>query len=159
MMNEQIQAYLNQYLNTLSPTARQNIPSTSTDYFCADEENANICAELVRTGKKTATCSLEHWYSSEKEPMPQVGNLQVVTNWQGEPVCIIETTKVSTTPFNEVTTEFAKAEGEGDLSLTWWREAHWQFFSAECQQLQIEPSEFMLLVLERFNVVYPISNG
>lgn len=50
--------------------------------------------------------------------------------------------------------KFDTAEGEGDKSLKWWREAHWKFFSRECEELSIEPNEEMLLVLERFKVVY-----
>ncbi|MFA0678261.1 ASCH domain-containing protein, partial [Vibrio sp. 10N.222.51.A6] len=39
-------------------------------------------------------------------------------------------------------------------TLEWWREAHWNFFSRECEELKISPSEDMLLMLERFKVVY-----
>lgn len=86
--------------------------------------------------------------------MPTVGHLQVVTDWHGNPICIIEIDTVTQCPYNEVTAEFAKAEGEGDLSLEWWREAHWNFFSKECNELKIEPQQDMMLVLERFHVVY-----
>ncbi len=78
----------------------------------------------------------------------------MVTNWDGEPICIIEITSVSSCRFNEVTEEFAASEGEGDKSLEWWRKAHWTFFSRECETLGIEPSKDMLLVLEHFKVVY-----
>ena len=53
-----------------------------------------------------------------------------------------------------MTAEFAAAEGEGDKTLEWWREAHWNFFSRECEELKITPSEDMMLVLERFKVVH-----
>ena len=86
--------------------------------------------------------------------MPTVGHLQVVTNWQGDPVCIIEITSVSKRPYNQIDEEFAAAEGEGDKSLAWWRDAHWTFFSLECEELGIEPKDDMLLILEHFEVVY-----
>ncbi|MGY3572575.1 ASCH domain-containing protein [Vibrio paucivorans] len=155
-MDAQAQQYLDQYLSTLTADERRSIPSVSADYYCADEENANVCAELVRTGKKTATCSMERWYSVEGEQRPQVGHLQVVTNWSGEPVCVIEITDVSTCPFEQVSVEFAQAEGEGDLSIEWWRNAHQRFFSAECEELNIPFSQDTLLLLERFKVVYPV---
>ncbi len=88
--------------------------------------------------------------------MPEVGHLQVVTNWDGEPVCVIEITDVHTCPYNEVGEDFAQAEGEGDRSLLWWREAHTRFFRAECDDLGIDWDEQRLLVLERFKVVYPL---
>ncbi|WP_241907431.1 ASCH domain-containing protein [Vibrio breoganii] len=131
--------------------------SFSADYFCADEYNANLCAQLILRGEKRASCSMEYWYSHEGEAMPSVGHLQVVTDWQGEPICIIEITSVDTCKYCDITAEFAALEGEGDKSLEWWREAHWKFFSLECQELGITPTPEMLLVLERFKVVYSAS--
>ncbi len=153
-MEKRSQAYLEQYLSSLSPEQAQKYTSFSAEYFCADEYNANLCADLVLRGEKRASCSLEYWYSHENEPMPQVGHLQVVTNWEGDPVCITEITSVTQCQYNQVTAEFAALEGEGDKTLSWWRKAHWEFFSHECNELDIEPSEDMLLVLEQFKVVY-----
>ncbi len=86
--------------------------------------------------------------------MPKPGDLQVVTDWSGNPTSIIEKTEVSECKFSEVTAEFAAAEGEGDKSLEWWRQAHWDFFGKEFKELGMEPTEDMVLVLERFRVVY-----
>jgi uncharacterized protein YhfF len=41
-------------------------------------------------------------------------------------LCIVETTEVTLRMYNEVDAEFAREEGEGDLSLEYWREAHRQ---------------------------------
>lgn len=153
-MEEKSQIYLNKYLNSLSEIERKKYQSFSSDYFCADEHNANLCAELIRSGQKTATCSLNYWYVSEKELMPVNGHLQVVVDWNGEPICIIEIDSVETCKYNEVSAEFAYAEGEGDRSLKWWRETHWHYFATECSAFNIAPSEDMVLVLERFHVVY-----
>ena len=65
-MEEQSQIYLDQYLSSLSETERKKYQSFGSDYFCADERNANLCAELIRIGQKTATCSLNIWYESAK---------------------------------------------------------------------------------------------
>ncbi|EHH1182900.1 ASCH domain-containing protein [Vibrio vulnificus] len=153
-MEERIQTYLSEYLSSLPNETAEKYTSFSADYFCADEYNANVCADLILRGEKRASCSLEYWYSHEGEPMPEVGHLQVVTNWDGKPICIIELTSVSKCKYSDVTGEFAAEEGEGDKSLKWWREAHWKFFGLECDELGIEPTEDMLLVLERFKVVY-----
>ncbi len=154
-MDAKSQAYLEQYLQTLSQQEKGAIPSVSADYYCADEYNANNCAELVRIGQKTASCSMELWYSQQGEVTPQVGHLQVVTNWDGEPVCIIRITDVSTCRYADVSEDFAHAEGEGDRTMAWWRDAHTRFFKAECDELGIEWHEQRLLLLERFEVVYP----
>ncbi|TBR43893.1 ASCH domain-containing protein [Marinomonas agarivorans] len=153
-MNREAQAFLNKYLSTLTPDELQKYASFSADYFCADEYNANLCAELVKRGEKRATCSLDYWYSHKSETRPTVGHLQVVTNWFGKPICIVEITKVLMQQYCNIDEDFAIEEGEGDKTLTWWRDAHWQFFSAECKELGITPTENMLLVLEHFQVVY-----
>ncbi|MDN3701941.1 ASCH domain-containing protein [Vibrio artabrorum] len=153
-MDERSQTYLNQYLSSLPSEIAKSYRSFSSDYFCADEYNANLCADLILRGEKRASCSLEYWYSQKGELMPEVGHLQVVTDWDGKPICIIELTSVTTCKYCDVAAEFAAEEGEGNKSLSWWREAHWKFFSLECDELGINPTEGMLLVLERFKVVY-----
>lgn len=153
-MDRICQLFLDEYLGSLPQEVAAKYTSFSADYFCGDEYNANLCADLILRGEKRASCSLDYWYSHEGETMPEVGHLQVVTNWEGIPVCIIETTSVSRCQFNEVTECFALAEGEGDLTLAWWREAHWQFFSNECESVGIKPTQDMMLVLEHFKVVH-----
>ena len=153
-MEERAQKFLNQYLESLSDSIRKKYHSFSADYFCADEDNANLCAELIRIGQKTATCSLKYWYESDDEVMPTIGHLMVVTDWHGKPVCIVEINSVEQCKYSDVSAEFAYLEGEGDRSLKWWREAHWDFFARECEELNITPCEGMMLVLEQFHVVY-----
>ncbi|EJG1894793.1 ASCH domain-containing protein [Vibrio parahaemolyticus] len=154
-MDERSKSYLEQYLSSLPDEVASKYTSFSADYFCADEYNANVCADLILKGEKTATCSLDIWYSEQGETMPEVGHLMVVTSWNNDPVCIVEVISVSKCKYNEVTEEFAASEGEGDKTLSWWKKAHWNFFSKECAELNISPSEDMLLVLERFKRVYP----
>ena len=153
-MEKRSKDYLNTYLGSLPYDVAQKYSSFSSGYFCADELNANRCADLILRGEKRASCSLEYWYCHEGEDMPAEGHLHVVTDWAGEPVCIVEVTSVQTAKFSEVTADFAFEEGEGDKSLSWWREEHWAFFSRECEQLGITPTEDMLLVLERFKVIH-----
>jgi uncharacterized protein YhfF len=70
------------------------------------------------------------------------------------PLCIIETTEVNIVPFKEVDAVFAREEGEGDLSLEYWREAHSGYFSRVLPKIGREPSPDMPLVCERFRLVY-----
>ena len=153
-MDEKSKVFLNQFLESLADAERQKYHSFSADYFCADQYNANVCADLICIGQKTATCSLKYWYDSGLEPMPQVGHLMVVTDWYGTPVCIIETDSVKMCRYIDVSANFAYLEGEGDRSLAWWHKTHWNFFQKECKELDIQPSDEMMLVLEHFHVVY-----
>lgn len=150
--------YLSQYLATLSDAEQKAIPQVSAEYFCADEYNANECARLINIGKKTATCSLKQGWDIDNEPLPLVGRLTVVLNWQEAPICIIKTTEVSLCPFNEVPADFAAAEGEGDGSYEWWHKNHVDFFTGYAAEIGAIFDEKSLLVLERFEKVYPIEN-
>lgn len=145
--------YLTKYLNQLTPQEQLKPRSVNSGYFCADEYNANLCADLVLRGIKTATCSLHYWYE-QGESLPQVGDLHIVTNWQGYPLCIIEINEVKLCPFNQVTANFAYCEGEGDRSLNDWHKMHQAFFEQECREAKITFTEDSLLVLEHFKVVY-----
>lgn len=149
-----LRAFWAAYLATLPPDA-PHPPQPEAWYFCDTEPCANELADLVLRGIKTATCSLRWVYEAEGEPVPQVGELSIVTTWDGDPVCIIETTEITHRPYNEVDARFAYDEGEGDRSLDYWRRAHWSFFSRECATLGRAPAEDMPLVCERFVRRYP----
>ena len=132
--------------------------SSSTSYevwsFCDNEVNANELGDLVKSGIKTATCGLVWAYEAENEKLPSVGDLSVITNWEGEPLCIIESIEVEIKVFNKVDEKFAYEEGEGDRSLAYWRKVHWDYFSRECSNIGREPTETMPLMCERFRVVF-----
>ncbi len=78
----------------------------------------------------------------------------MVTNWQAEPLCVIETTDVVVMAFDKVTKRFAAIEGEGDKTLRYWREVHWSYFSRECERIGKEPSLQMPVLCEQFSVIY-----
>ncbi|MNL80589.1 ASCH domain protein [compost metagenome] len=56
-------------------------------------------------------------------------------------------------PMNEVPEAFAIAEGEGDRTYQYWRDAHEKFFTIELSEAGLEYSEDMMLVCERFELV------
>jgi len=153
-MDPRAKAYFNRFLS--SPIASGRDESTRYDayYFCADKESANHCADLVLQGEKRATASLLWSYEPDNEPLPEVGQLSVITDWDGEPRCIVEVTWVEVMPFNQVPPEFAFEEGEGDKSLAFWRRVHWDFFSMECEEMGRKPAEDMPVVLETFKILW-----
>jgi uncharacterized protein YhfF len=84
--------------------------------------------KLVMEGKKTATSSLLRDFLERGENPPEAGAESVVVDGRGRPLCLIETTVVEILPFDSVGGEFARDEGEGDLSLAYWRKAHRRHF-------------------------------
>jgi uncharacterized protein YhfF len=145
------------YLASLPPDSRARARVSETWHFCDNEQDANELAALVKAGIKTATCSLQWVYEAEGAKLPEVGALSIITDWDGDPLCIVETTEVTIRPFNEVDASFAYGEGEGDRTLEHWRAVHWRCFGREFATIGREPSEDMPLVCERFRVIWPKS--
>jgi uncharacterized protein YhfF len=124
-------------------------------FFFADSEDvANHLGELVLVGVKRATAALVWGLEAQGKRPPRPGDLSIVTDWAGKPMCIIETTATDVVAFEDVTAEFAATEGEGDKSLEFWRRVHWEFFSRECAQIGREPSAQMPVLCETFTVIY-----
>lgn len=115
---------------------------------------ADELGALIVQGTKTATCSALWEWEAEGNPVPKVGYLTIALDGRGEPLCIVETTEISIHNYNEVNADFAREEGEGDLSLNYWREAHRNYFSRVLPKINKEFSEDMPLVCERFRVIY-----
>jgi len=123
-------------------------------HFDDNKQSANKLAELVLAGTKRATASLVWTFEEASAPVPGVGALSVVTNWTRTPLCVIETRRVDVVAFDAVSEEFAATEGEGDVSLRYWREAHWDYFGRMCQRIGRKPDPKMPVVCERFEVVF-----
>jgi uncharacterized protein YhfF len=135
-------------------------PEINTDepyevwFFHHKREPSKELAELVVSGKKQATASLMENESDVGEG-GIVGGYSVVTDFDGNPQCVIITTEVRKLPFTEVDEQFAFDEGEGDQTLEYWRTAHRKFFIECCVELNIEFDESMLICCKRFKKLFP----
>ena len=122
-------------------------------HFCNNESDANNLAELVKKGIKCATASLYDVYEAENEPIPVIDFYSVIINFDGLPQSIIRTTKIDIVPFEDVSAEFARVEGEGDKSLSYWRRVHIEFFSEEAELCNVSFTPKSLVICEQFEVV------
>ena len=59
-------------------------------------------------------------------------------------------------PFHAVTAEHAALEGEGDGSLSYWRRVHRDYYRRVLVGTGRGFSDDMPVVLERFEVVFPV---
>lgn len=151
-MNQASLAYWNEYWKDQDQDQPQSV---SAWQFGADPD---YLVQLVIDGIKTATCSGFIFYEHENEPIPTTNDYSIILNSDDKPVAIIKTVEVELTPMNQVTEEFAVAEGEGDRTYQYWWEAHEKFFRDELKTIGREFSEDMLLVCERFEVI-DVKNG
>ena len=122
--------------------------------FGDSKELANSLAELVMRGVKCATAGSLWAIEARNEALPKPGDLSVVTDGDGRPLCVIETISVEIVPFEDVSAEFAATEGEGDGSLEFWRQAHTGYFTRECARLGRTFSVTMPVACETFKVVF-----
>jgi uncharacterized protein YhfF len=120
---------------------------------------ARDLADLVLRGPKRATAGLLWDAELDAGMMPVQGGYSLVTDHAGAPLLIIRTTQVEIRPYDKVDADFAAAEGEGDRSLAYWRDAHWRYFSRRCAALGRTPSNDMPVILERFALVYPVGRS
>lgn len=124
-------------------------------HFGTGGQMADELADLVLSGRKRATAGALWSYEHEGEPTPRVGDYSVITDGAGTARCVIRTASVDVVPFSEVDETFAAAEGEGDLTLDYWRACHWACFAQELAEFGRAPEPEMPVVCERFEVVYP----
>ncbi len=123
-------------------------------FFCANKKDADECAELVVKKIKQATSPSVWWFKKNNESFPKVGELAIVTNWDGEPKAIIRTVKIEIAKFKDITKEYAYIEGEGDKSLEYWKKVHWAYYENEMKEFNELPSEDMEIVCEYFETIW-----
>lgn len=123
-------------------------------HFCDNREDADLCAALVVAGKKRATATSIAELQVAGDAIPQVGAFAIVTDWAGNAVAVIRTTSVEIRRFSEVDEAFALAEGEGDLTLEWWRTAHQAYYERALAGSGHAVNADLEIVCERFELVF-----
>ena len=103
---------------------------------------------LVLSGQKTAFFTSWATYAIDQEPLPVSGELYLVLDRSDTPRCVIEVI-----PFNEITWEMAKQEGE-DEDLGQWKEKKQEYLEDEGAVLGFEFTPDIKLVFQTFKVLY-----
>ena len=123
--------------------------------FGGDKATVDALATLVFNGEKCGTTSLYQLYEIENERIPQVDEISVILDSEEKPIVTIKNTQVEILKFKEVTEQHAFTEGEGDKSLDYWRNAHWNFFiNCAKENEKTTFDEESLVVFETFKVIY-----
>lgn len=132
----------------------QAINQPSSFYFCDNKKDADKCAELVVMKIKQASSPSVWWFKKYNETFPKIGDIAIVTNWNGDAKAIIRTTKVELVEFRKITPQYAYIEGEGDRSLDYWKKVHWDYYKREMEKFQEYPNEEMEIVCEYFETIW-----
>lgn len=127
-------------------------------------DNPALADELLNEilhGTKRATSSLASEYVYYNERVPQPDDNCIICDGAGEPRAILRIISVDRGTFFDVDPEFAAAEGEGDLSLAYWRREHEKFWRRTQKSIgnQWTPEDTLTpggeLILERFEICWP----
>ena len=121
-------------------------------HFELTEDACNSLLDLVLKGQKRATSSSLAAFELGGETMPKEGELSVITDWGGNPRCVVRTKKLHILPYEEITYDLAKLEGE-DETLDSWKRSHERFFTREGEMLGYHFSPQMPVVFEEFEAV------
>ncbi len=117
--------------------------------FGGNEVESNNLFDLVLEGRKTATCYLLEY----DEPLTEKNKISILTNFDKTQKIKVKTIKKYLCKYCDITNEHAVKEGEGDLSLIYWRKVHKNFFTKELQELGKTFSDDILLACEEFTIL------
>jgi uncharacterized protein YhfF len=125
-------------------------PNNDTD----TEEWIDPIADNAVNRIKRGTAHLKMQFELDDVLMREVGDYWVVLKCDGSPQCVVQIIAIEIHPFNEVGPVFAASEGDDDLSLRYWREAHRRYFTEQCERWGVEWCEDYPVVCESFVTVY-----
>jgi len=134
-------------------TKNRKVDSSEYDAWSFGDE-ADDLARLVVEGKKTATASVYDLYAYDGESLPKAGDYSVILDSSDRAVCIIRDIEVRIVPFRDVDEGHARCEGEGNLSLEYWRNVHQRLFSEWLAEADMKFTEETKVVLEKFELVF-----
>lgn len=153
--HDTIERFWRDWLATLAADSRYRaLPRPPANAFGDSPALADELLAVILNGRKTATCASLWECEFDGDPIPEVGNLEIVLDGAGRPRCIIEITEVTIRAFDEVDPVFAAEEGEGDRTLESWRKGHWAFFERIFVRIGRTPDPAMPLVCQRFRVLH-----
>lgn len=132
------------------------LPTEVPEAWCFGDtvELADELIALVVDGPKRATAGALADNEAEGEPLPEVGDLSIVTDGSMRPRAVLQVTDVRVGPLSSVDDAFAFDEGEGDRTRESWLDAHTWFFTRTYERLGLEFHPDIPVVFERFTVRY-----
>ena len=146
-MKSMIQKFWNNYLAERGSRAELK----GTICFGENRDIADALANAAACGKKTVMTYPENGYRTAMKGMPQIGDLNIAVNWAGEPVCVLETVKVSRIRFCEADEGLCAAEN-GDPES--WKQEKEAECKRELEELGAEFDENISLIVEEFRCVF-----
>lgn len=153
-MHASVRRLWHAYLRSIGEAPGRTDATYATWSFGDTKALADELLALVLAGVKRATTPCVWELAARGEPLPQPGDLHVVTDGDGVARCVLQTVQVDVKPFRRVGADYARLEGEGDRTLAFWRRAHWAYYERVLAGTDHAPHPDMPVVCEQFAVVF-----
>ncbi len=147
------QSFWNDYLAKLPPNRRRGKQFVEAS-FAGRREGTDALIHLYRLGKKTAGSSLIKDFEFEGDPLPKVGNYWIMLDSHECPQLIAKTIRIEINSFGKIPKAIAHAEGEGDLSVSYWKKAHKNFYLPFLAKWGIADIDKAKVITEHFEIVH-----
>ncbi len=145
--------YWQSYLSTLAEEDRPLRPRVVA-FHAGGRAITDSLLQLYLAGKKSAGSSIVEDFLSAGDPLPEVGNYWILLDSRDQPSLILRTERVVVHQFNDVPPEVAVAEGEGDLSIEYWRRAHRELYEASLKDWGVNSIDEATVITEFFRIVF-----
>jgi uncharacterized protein YhfF len=89
------------------------------------------------------------------DPLPKVGNHWIVLDREEQPKLIVKTIRTEINKFELIPAHVARAEGEGDLSVEYWKKTHFGLYEPFLAKWGIENIDDAEVITEHFEIVFP----
>lgn len=121
----------------------------------AHQEMSEIIYDLVKSGEKTGTFGLKHLQDRDPANTPMEGSYTVFVDFDGKPHAAVRVLSLTPTAYKDITEEHLVVEGPGAREVEQWRKIHWPHWTKLLAPHGLEPSEDMIVKVEKFELIYP----
>lgn len=134
--------------------APDNLWCSRYTYFGDSQEaSVDILEQLLR-GEKTAISHCIPHYIVTRAPMPKAGDYTMVTDFYGNPCCILRTEGVVIEPVNEISADISRRECQGSPEI--WLSRKQEEFKALAKGSGFHYSDGLPVLMELVTVVFPV---
>lgn len=121
--------------------------------FGGSKAMSDVILPLITSGEKTGTFALASEFRDDPAKAPRVGDVYVVTDFEGHPVLLYRVTVVETVPFEGIGPQHVAVEGPNARDVTVWRNIHWPYWGGMLRAKGEEPTMQMPVIFHRFEVL------
>ncbi len=147
------QSFWKDYLASLPPKIRLKKPFVYAGY-AGGRKNTDALIRLYRAGKKTAGSGLVKDYATAGDPLPKVGDYWILLDSRDRPQFLLKTLRTELNLFGRIPKSVARAEGEGDLSVAYWKKAHARFYFPFLSEWGLDDIDKAVVITEHFEIVH-----